>query len=430
MQGKSLTHKVLEVFSNETDDSVDVRAGIPLLEYRESVLCPYISIDIAIVDTGTAVVSKDGSKGTIGVLESIKLQGTEKFKLKIQDQFDNVIDLSKDTDLRVAKTIFASKSIKDSSVLIRVVSKEAYDNTLVKNRMNDTYYGFGDEIVKAALNSLGTDKEYFFDTTDKRLQFNGDKRYPFEMCLDVQKVSSSPQVRESAGFLFWETSKGYNFRSLDRMFETEGKIIKKFEETGFADEKVSEGFNGKILKSSFIRISDMLHQFEEGAYSTQLDLFDPVAMTYNVSERQSPPEPDDRIIAGTSLPVLNEDYRDKPTAELFRQNDDGQTVIPGQDIQQNNLATKFDIKSVSTQALQNYRQKFSSSLNIVIDADLSLSAGDLVFCKFPETSQKKTQTRSNKDSGIYMIADLCHYSTPTQAFTGLNLVRDSYGVKT
>ena len=120
----------------------------------------------------------------------------------------------------------------------------------------------------------------------------------------------------------------------------------------------------------------------------------------------------------------------KQLIDLFRQNDDGQTVIPGQDIQQNNLATKFDIKSVSTQALQNYRQKFSSSLNIVIDADLSLSAGDLVFCKFPETSQKKTQTRSNKDSGIYMIADLCHYSTPTQAFTGLNLVRDSYGVKT
>jgi hypothetical protein len=430
MQGKSLTHKTLQVFSNENEDAVDIRAGVPVLEYRESVLCPYITIDIAIVDSGTAIQSNDGSKGTIGILESIKLQGTEKFKFKIADDLGNIIDLSKDTDLRVAKTVFASKSVKESSVLIRVVSKEAYDNTLIKNRLTDTYYGFGNEIVRAALDSMGTEKEYFFDTTDKRLQFNGDKRYPFEMCLDVQKVSSSPQVRDSAGFLFWETSKGYNFRSLDNMFDTTGKEIKKFEETGFADAQVSEGFNGKILKSNFIRISDMLHQFEEGAYSTQLDLFDPVAMTLNLSQRDTPPQPDDRIIAGTQMPVVNEEYRDEATVDLFRQNDDGQTVIPGQDIQQNNLATKFDIKSVSTQALQNYRQKFSSSLNIVIDADLSLSAGDLVFCKFPETSQKKTQTRSNKDSGIYMIADLCHYSTPTQAFTGLNLVRDSYGVKT
>ena len=31
MQGKSLTHKVLEVFSNETDDSVDVRAWYPVI---------------------------------------------------------------------------------------------------------------------------------------------------------------------------------------------------------------------------------------------------------------------------------------------------------------------------------------------------------------------------------------------------------------
>ena len=401
MQGKSLTHKTLQVFSNENEDAVDIRAGVPVLEYRESVLCPYITIDIAIVDSGTAIQSDDGSKGTIGILESIKLQGTEKFKFKIADDLGNIIDLSKDTDLRVAKTVFASKSVKESSVLIRVVSKEAYDNTLIKNRLTDTYYGFGNEIVRAALDSMGTEKEYFFDTTDKRLQFNGDKRYPFEMCLDVQKVSSSPQVRDSAGFLFWETSKGYNFRSLDSMFDTTGKEIKKFEETGFADAQVSEGFSGKILKSNFIRISDMLHQFEEGAYSTQLDLFDPVAMTLNLSQRDTATEPDDRIIAGTQMPVINEELRDEATVDLFRQNDDGQTVIPGQDIQQNNLATKFDIKSVSTQALQNYRQKFSSSLNIVIDADLSLSAGDLVFCKFPETSQKKTQTRSNKDSGIY-----------------------------
>ena len=429
MQGKSLTHKTLQVFSNENEDVVDIRAGVPVLEYRESVLCPYITIDIAIVDSGTAIQSDDGSKGTIGILESIKLQGTEKFKFKIADDLGNIIDLSKDTDLRVAKTVFASKSVKESSVLIRVVSKEAYDNTLIKNRLTDTYYGFGNEIVRAALDSMGTEKEYFFDTTDKRLQFNGDDRYPFEMCLDVQKVSSSPQVRDSAGFLFWETSKGYNFRSLDNMFDTTGKEIKKFEETGFADAQVSEGFSGKILKSNFIRISDMLHQFEEGALSTQLDLFDPVAMTFISSQRDTAIEPDDRIIAGTQMPVVNEELRDEATVKKFEQNDDGQTVIPGQDIQDNNLVTKFDIKSVSTQALQNYRQKFSSSLNIVIDADLSLSAGDLVFCKFPETSQKKTQTRSNKDSGIYMIADLCHYSTPTQAFTGLNLVRDSYGVK-
>ena len=37
-------------------------------------------------------------RGTIGILESIKLQTTEKFKLILEDQYGNQIDLSGDTD--------------------------------------------------------------------------------------------------------------------------------------------------------------------------------------------------------------------------------------------------------------------------------------------------------------------------------------------
>ena len=428
MQGKSLNHKILEVYSNENDDSVDIRGGVPVLEYRESVLCPYIIIDMTIIDTGTATKSKDGSKGTIGILESIKLQGTEKFKLKLEDQFGNQIDLSGDNDLRIAKTMFAGKGVQQSSCSVRVVSREAFNNCLTENRMTDSYLGKADVIIKQALKNLGTEKDYDLDTTENEIQFNGDNRYPFEMCLDVQKVSI-PEGIDSAGYLFWETSKGFNFKSLDKMFDTTGKTIKKFEETGFADNRVSPGYTGKILKSSFLLVNDMLKQFEEGAYNTELDLFDPHSKdtTFQKTTRTSPEE-GNGVIAGLNLPILSEEYRDKATMELHRTKDSGQKIIPGAepaDISE----TSFNVVKTSVQSLQNYRQKFSSSVNIVIDADLSLSAGDLIFCKFPETSQKKSQSRSPKDSGIYMIADLCHYSTPTQAFTGLNLVRDSYGVK-
>jgi len=428
MQGKSLNYKILEVFSNENEDSVDLRAGVPVLEYRESVLCPYITIDMTVIDTGTAINSDDGSEGTVGILESIKLQGTERFKLKLEDQYGNVLDLSEDNDLRVAKTVLAGKSVQQSSCVMRVVSKEAFDNTLVENRMTDSYIGRGDAIISSALDSLKTEKDSFLESTKNEIQFNGDNRYPFEMCLDVQKVSV-PEGIDSAGYLFWETSKGYNFKSLDKMFDTTGKTIKKFHETGFADSLVSSGYDGKILKSSFVLINDMLKQFEEGAYNNELDLFDILGsdVKFDKLTRTSPSE-GNGIIAGINIPILSEEYRDKPTAELHQIKDDGQKIFPGAGLADIDDVS-FDIVSTSQQSLQNYRQKFSSSLNIVIDADLSLSAGDLVSCKFPETSKKKSQLQSPKDSGIYMIADLCHYSTPTQAFTGLNLVRDSYGVK-
>ena len=66
---------------------------------------------------------------------------------------------------------------------------------------------------------------------------------------------------------------------------------------------------------------------------------------------------------------------------------------------------------------------------IVIECDLSLNAGDLIFCEFPEPSTKPTQVGSNKrKSGIYMIADLCHHGDVGNSFTGLHLVRGSFGV--
>ena len=431
---KPIIYRKLEVFSNENNDSVDIRGGVPVLEYRESVLSPYITIDLSIIDAGTALPAKDkdGSRGTIGLLESIKLQADEKFKMILEDQYGNKIDLSKDTDLKVGKTSFATTNNRQSTVVIRVVSKEAYDNTLLENRMVDSYLGKGDEIIEEALKSLKTEKDLFSDTTQNDIQFNGDKRYPFEMCLDVQKVSIPVGIK-SAGFLFWETSKGYNFRSLDKMFDKTGKTIKKFVETGFASQKVLPGYNGKILKSSFLRINDTLKQFEDGAYSTELDLFNPLNQKLAFQTLDGFDYEKYSTLAGNNTPVLSKDYRDeegkaKATLDIHATKDVGQKIFPGgglADIDD----TSFDIVSTSRQSHQNYRQKFSISLNIVIDADLSLCAGDLVFCKFPETSQKPSVTGSTKDSGIYMIADLCHYSTPTQAFTGLNLVRDSYGVK-
>ncbi len=430
MQGnKPIIYRKLEVFSNENDDSVDIRGGVPVLEYRESVLSPYITIDLSIIDAGTAIQAKDGSRGTIGLLESIKLQADEKFKMILEDQYGNKIDLSEDTDLKVGKTAFASTNNRQSTVVIRVVSKEAYDNTLLENRMVDSYLGKGDVIIKEALKSLKTEKELFADTTQNDIQFNGDKMRPFDMCLEVQKVSIPVGIK-SAGFLFWETSKGYNFRSLDKMFDQTGKTIKKFVETGFASQNVLPGYNGKILKSSFLRINDTLKQFEDGAYNIELDLFNPFNETLVRQSLESTEETynNDSTLAGNNTPVLSDGYRNKATNSIHATKDVGQKIIPGGGLADID-ATSFDIVSTSRQSHQNYRQKFSISLNIVIDADLSLSAGDLVFCKFPETSQKPTVTGSTKDSGIYMIADLCHYSTPTQAFTGLNLVRDSYGVK-
>ena len=89
----------------------------------------------------------------------------------------------------------------------------------------------------------------------------------------------------------------------------------------------------------------------------------------------------------------------------------------------------YNVEDIFEQTHQNYFQKMNMTAEIVIECDLSLNAGDLIFCEFPEPSTKPTQVGSNKrKSGIYMIADLCHHGDVGNSFTGLHLVRGSFGV--
>ena len=76
-------------------------------------------------------------------------------------------------------------------------------------------------------------------------------------------------------------------------------------------------------------------------------------------------------------------------------------------------------------------------MSITIPGDFGLHSGDLVHIALVEHSTAKTTQESDRNSGIYMIVDLCHYIDSNPAATGtngncytrLNLVRDTFGKK-
>ena len=80
-----------------------------------------------------------------------------------------------------------------------------------------------------------------------------------------------------------------------------------------------------------------------------------------------------------------------------------------------------------SQAITRYNQVFSISVDVMIEGDYSLKAGDTIYCEFPDISSEKTV--SKESSGLYLIASLCHKFTSSKATTSLNLIRDSFGKK-
>ena len=277
------------------------------------------------------------------------------------------------------------------------------------------------------------------------------------MILDLQQLSI-PNIQTSkgksskgntAGYLFFQTANGYQFKSLDKLFETQenntkdatGKTIRKYIENSKSDDdrtdSIPVGFDGKILWSNMSKSVDALTQFENGAWASKSYIFNEVTKEVEVQTLQSSNK-GNGITAGRYLPKLNKDYVDSngalPTLKTHGRQAVGQTVKGFDSIEKQVEKTdqiNYNNNEIILQAHQNYRQKMNTSAEIVIAADLSLRAGDLIYIFFPELSTKVTTVGSNTwKNGIYMIADLCHFAEGTKSFTGLHLVRDAYGVKT
>ena len=421
---EAATANLFEISSTSGGSSFDVRTGAPRIEYRESMIDDTIRISAAIVDTGQSGVS---------AAEALKLQGGEKVSFKYTDGAGNVLDFSDGNSLRLSHKNFEIKSFKSSSFIAQIVSKEFLDNKLLENRVERRYSGKISKTVKDILEKdLKTDKDIFVGDTLNNFADYGLFKEPFEVILELQPMAI-PNVQgakggKTAGYFFWQTHKGFYFKSADEIFN--GSPIKKYIYNFKVDEEIPAGYDDKILDVNVVRVADVEKQLDYGAFASITETFDFTSLTY---KEDSPLLADGagKILAGLDLPDYGE-YAKKPSNYFVTPKSIGMAYGTGDSIEQQLEKSKeenFNVSETIGQAMQNYRQRLNFMTDIKIPADFSLQAGDIIQCDLPELSSKTTPVRSAKDSGIYMILELCHYISPTQTYTGLSLVRDSFGVK-
>ena len=459
---ESLKFNYFQIKSNITDETIDLRAGTPIIEYRESVFSPYIEVTGYLADTGNTVPDKDDSKESVGLLDGEFGEGTEEILFEIEDMKGRKVSFTKNVSLRLASVTSAKQSFQAQTYTITAVGKEAFDNTMFLNRCRMQYSGKISKLVSTIFKyDLKSANEIEIDETMNTYHEWGNERYPFQMILDLQKLAipilqtseGKKSTGKTAGYLFWQTSKGFHFKSLDKLFDTKDKEIKVFVENKKAasDELplvsppgggAPVAADGKILYSFNTRNVDALAEFESAGRGSVLEVYNPMLEPenqYTFKELRVEVDGDGKskgngVTAGRTLPVFNKEYRGKNALFGVERTRAAFSPVKGQQTVEKQVEEtaelNYDVENIFQQAHQNYRQKMNVITEVIIEADLSLHAGDLIYCEFEEMTTKKTQTGSkDRDSGIYMIADLCHYGDSTKAFTGLHIVRDGYGVK-
>ena len=417
--------------------TVDLSTGVIRLQYWESILQDGIRATVMYGDSGNTINDKTA-------IDGLPIVGQERVQLKFTDNNEETLELI----MYVNKVKpFYDDSTK-SAVALDLASKEFIMNEKV--RVTKRYDGKVSEHVKTILEDvLKTDKDLDIEETQNNYNFFGLNKKPYYM-LNYLSKASVPSTQNSegntAGFFFYETSKGYNFKSIDTLLSQEKKKSIIYNETpDSGGENIPEGYDMKALEFEKENAVDVKNKLRMGAYSTRTVVFDPFNCKYEVLEKQAKEVEKKEGIqtAGDRLPVLNKEFDQEGKAKEFSRTmymllDTGslpsgnadKPVATTEEQLKKSKEQNFQAKKILAQSVMRYNQLFAAMNTITIAGDFSLHAGDAIFVDAPELQSDTSNDEVNKESGgLYIIADLCHYITPKETYTKLNLVRDTFGRK-
>ena len=413
-----------EVTSNvDTEKTANLVNGILRMTYYESILQDSVKANVIFGDVGLAVDNKS-------VIEGLPLIGTEDIKLEFEDNNENKIKVN----MNVNKVTPVYEDGSKNVISLDLVSEEFLRNEMGESRCRTRENGLiSDSVEKIFKDRLKTEKPLDIEQSANRYNFIGNGRKPFYM-LNLLSKQGVPQNSDgsSAGFLFFETSTGYHFKSIEGLFKQEKKKSYIFNNSTDA-QAIPAGYDGKVLEHQSDSAINVQSKMNMGAYKTKIILFDAYNCKYEVIEQTAEEVKENVELAGKDLPKFNSkfDSQEKDYTRTTLYLVDSGTLPDGDTQKQIEASTKPNFEAVRTlnQSIRRYNQLFSGMMEITIAGDFSLHAGDVIFVDIFSVQAEKDDTLNRESGGLYIIADLCHFLDADATYTKLNLARDSFGRK-
>ena len=412
------------------DNESGTRTALVDLRYYENVLSPSVTFSV-------------GIKETDNLLDSLPIKGGEKCDIILEDSQNGKLNLS----LYVNRVRNVIKDPLESNYFLDLTSEESFTND--QSRVVKRYDGKISDSVESILKqstsgSMGikTSKNVKVDKTLIKYNFIGNNKKPFTVCTWLASKSVPENAGKSggaAGYLFYETQDGFNFRSIDALFK-EQKPKRKLIFTGTPDQPID--YNTKIINYSVEKNIDLKNNLTLGTYSNESIFFD----FYDFKYRERSYSVDEGGVSGSKDKLehggkdnfdasVTDKFRSKPSRIMTRILDVG-TLPEGKSSKEQLKNWKnhpdqptFDAAKVMVQSAMRYNQLYSIKINVLIAGDFSLRAGDLVSCDFSQVNPSTSVGIDKRSSGIYMIASVCHRLTSKHTTSNLTLVRDTFGRK-
>ena len=398
----------------------DLKLGVSQLKYYESILSPAISFEATIVDTDGVLSGGRGGSG---------LFGGELCKIKINGP-TGPLDFSK-VNLYLRKITSGLTDSTTSIFILTITTETALKNETSRccqrydGRISDIVYKIAGETFLSK-----KDSRFFVETTGNNYSFLGNARKPFHTLTWLarrsiqEKGSGKSNSLGSAGFFFYEDRDGHKFVSVDSLISKvnqEKSFVQEYVQSEFSDTNTQNQFN--ILSYSIDSNYDLLENLRTGMFSNinyYWDAFHHTTKCYQYNLKDNYSDKMKTLVKSASPYNIPEGLDENPSRIMFSVLDNGTLQKDGK-VPDNTYPQ--DQTKYQAQAIVRYNLIFSQTVSITIPANVTLKVGDVIKCTFLQPNGGKDKARS----GNYLIADISHQFGSGSAYSGLRLIRDSYG---
>lgn len=436
---KSSSYEILTLESNDQQRTVDIRTGTVSVDYYEDIFSPTITAKIKVANTGTSIAPKDNPDGPKqSIYHGLPLRGGERLRMKILDRGEGKLGLDFATD--PSKYLFVS-SITDvvsetqrESFTLNLVSREAITNETTRVIKKYNTGSTIDNSVKSILKDiLKTDKfsDQSIEKAQNRYGFVGNLRKPFSVLVWLASKSVPVSSGDAtAGFVFYQTQDGFNFKSIDKLSSQEPRATYIESQVNRGD---TERNNDFIISDYYTdKNQNLIEKLRLGTYCSQRMFFNPLDFSFtNPSEGKFQFESYSKKIKNVGgkkleLPLITDDSNKQlgevPTRILSAVVDIG-TMEKDVSTEKNADPGKYQ-----AQAIMRYNVLFTQTISMTVPCNTNLRAGDTINCLFPKISKDSGDEFDLDQSGLYMIKELCHHFEPERSFTSMLLIRDTFGL--
>ena len=402
----------------------------PIITYRESIYSPSLEVNIIISDTNDAENN---------LLTKLPVLSGDDVKLRFKSNQIEGEELT--INVKIFEVTTGNRSNDTQQYVLKCMSPEAYFN--LEKRFEKLYKQKSPEkdmIPDILKRYLGSSKRLLLGEYGSVNLTLASMRYrPFDFIIKHLCKKSIPTIvakgegKGSAGFLFWETSAGYNFKSTDEVFSAPKKSTTspfkgaEEKETYFwnvarendSNDQASEARN--VLSFKLLSNDNSERASIHGGRSNLIGFFDVSSLQYNESIYKLEDNFDSfGHLAKGPVPYGSSGNPTRVMTKVYNnemyENSDSKAQSESYDKIRQSLAQQLIRKNLSN----------NNKVEINIYGNTNLHAGDKIYLAVlkGKSSANTKENYDKKQSGYYTIATLVHSMQPQGMKTSLLLLRD------